>query len=289
MTNATAQKPVQIVRTVSDLRRIVSAWRQAGKTVGLVPTMGALHEGHLSLVRHAQAETDHVVVSIFVNPKQFGIGEDFEQYPRTEQSDAEKLSTVGADVLFAPSVAEMYPAGFATTVSVSGISDELCGAARPGHFDGVATVVTKLLLQCLPDIAIFGEKDFQQLATIRRFSRDLDIPVAIKMGTTVREADGLALSSRNAYLSPDDRKKAASIPRVLKSIIAAAQRADAPFAPLLESGKQDLLAAGFQSIDYLDIRDAETLTRVSDLSRPARIFVAARIGKTRLIDNMPLQ
>lgn len=280
-------KPV-IVRTVADLRATVADWRKAGLRVALVPTMGALHDGHLSLVRQGQALADRVVTSIFVNPKQFGQNEDFGRYPRQEQADAEKLASVDCDLLFAPGVDEMYPAGFATTVSVAGVTEGLCGDTRPGHFDGVATVVTKLLLQCLPDVAIFGEKDYQQLATIRRFVRDLDIPVAIHGGATVREADGLALSSRNAYLSAAERAAAAAIPRVLRSIIAALEAGSGELSALLEQGKADLRAAGFDPIDYLELRDADSLALLARLDRPARLFVAARLGKTRLIDNMPV-
>lgn len=280
-------KPV-IVRTVADLRATVADWRKAGLRVALVPTMGALHDGHLSLVRQGQALADRVVTSIFVNPKQFGQNEDFGRYPRQEQADAEKLASVDCDLLFAPGVDEMYPAGFATTVSVAGVTEGLCGGTRPGHFDGVATVVTKLLLQCLPDVAIFGEKDYQQLATIRRFVRDLDIPVVIHGGATVREADGLALSSRNAYLSAEERAAAAAIPRVLRAIIAALEAGSGELAALLEQGKADLRAAGFDPIDYLELRDADSLALLARLDRPARLFVAARLGKTRLIDNMPV-
>ncbi|MHA1113172.1 MAG: pantoate--beta-alanine ligase, partial [Alphaproteobacteria bacterium] len=187
---------LDIVRTVADLRARVRAWRGAGETVALVPTMGALHDGHLALVGAARAACDRVVATLFVNPTQFGEGEDFESYPRTEADDAAKLATVGTDLLYAPSAAEMYPDGFATNISVSGVAEGLCGAGRPGHFDGVATVVTKLLSQGSPDMAFFGEKDYQQLCVIRRFVRDLDIPVDIRGVPTVREADGLALSSR---------------------------------------------------------------------------------------------
>ena len=278
--------PPSIVRTVAELRQIVSQWRRQGSTIGFVPTMGALHDGHLSLVRLAQTRAHKVVASIFVNPKQFGVNEDFDRYPRQEQADAEKLASVGADLLFAPTVAEMYPEGFATTVSVSGVTEGLCGAARLGHFDGVATVVTKLLLQCLPDIAVFGEKDYQQLMTIKRLARDLDIPVEIIGGPTLREADGLAMSSRNAYLSASDRRTAAALPATLRRIISALETGDANTEKLLAEGVTALLAAGFQSVDYLELRDGETLTPVTTIMRPARLLVAARLGKTRLIDNM---
>ncbi len=282
MTNSLA-----IVRTVADLRARVAEWRRQGQKVALVPTMGALHEGHLSLVRAAQKLADRVVVSIFVNPRQFGANEDFGRYPRQEAEDAEKLANVAADLLFAPDVTEMYPEGFATNVSVGGVTEGLCGAARPGHFDGVATVVTKLLLQCLPDVAVFGEKDYQQLLTIKRVARDLDIPVAILGAPTMREADGLAMSSRNAYLSPEERRIAARLPAILRELVAAAERGD-ELSALCARGIAELKAAGFASVDYLEFRDAETLAPVSRIERPARILVAARLGNTRLIDNMPV-
>ncbi len=282
MTNSLA-----IVRTVADLRARVAEWRRQGQKVALVPTMGALHEGHLSLVRTAQKLADRVVVSIFVNPRQFGANEDFGRYPRQEAEDAEKLANVAADLLFAPDVTEMYPEGFATNVSVGGVTEGLCGAARPGHFDGVATVVTKLLLQCLPDVAVFGEKDYQQLLTIKRVARDLDIPVAILGAPTMREADGLAMSSRNAYLSPEERRIAARLPAILRELVAAAERGD-ELSALCARGIAELKAAGFASVDYLEFRDAETLAPVSRIERPARILVAARLGNTRLIDNMPV-
>lgn len=282
MTNSLA-----IVRTVADLRARVAEWRRQGQKVALVPTMGALHEGHLSLVRAAQKLADRVVVSIFVNPRQFGANEDFGRYPRQEAEDTEKLANVAADLLFAPDVTEMYPEGFATNVSVGGVTEGLCGAARPGHFDGVATVVTKLLLQCLPDVAVFGEKDYQQLLTIKRVARDLDIPVAILGAPTMREADGLAMSSRNAYLSPEERRIAARLPAILRELVAAAERGD-ELSALCARGIAELKAAGFASVDYLEFRDAETLAPVSRIERPARILVAARLGNTRLIDNMPV-
>lgn len=282
MTNSLA-----IVRTVADLRARVAEWRRQGQKVALVPTMGALHEGHLSLVRAAQKLADRVVVSIFVNPRQFGANEDFGRYPRQEAEDTEKLANVAADLLFAPDVTEMYPEGFATNVSVGGVTEGLCGAARPGHFDGVATVVTKLLLQCLPDVAVFGEKDYQQLLTIKRVARDLNIPVAILGAPTMREADGLAMSSRNAYLSPEERRIAARLPAILRELVAAAERGD-ELSALCARGIAELKAAGFASVDYLEFRDAETLAPVSRIERPARILVAARLGNTRLIDNMPV-
>lgn len=283
-----AHQPLTIVRTVAALRATVKAWRADGLRVGLVPTMGALHEGHLSLVRLAQTMTDRVVVSVFVNPKQFGVNEDFATYPRQEAADAAKLESVAASILYAPTPSEIYPSGFATTVSVAGVSAGLCGGERPGHFDGVATVVTKLLLQTLPDVAVFGEKDYQQLAVIRRLTTDLDIPVTIVGGPTLREADGLALSSRNAYLSAAERAVAAALPRVLKGIVTALENGDAP-ASLLTDGVAALRAAGFASVDYLELRDALTLEPVTTLQHPARLIAAARLGTTRLIDNWPVK
>src|SRR5436190_22717827 len=211
---------MDIVRTIAELRSLIARWRHAGELVGLVPTMGALHAGHLALVRAAQADCDRVVATIFVNPKQFAPGEDLASYPRREAADLTMLRSAGVALVFMPSVSEIYPPGFATTVRVAGLTDCLCGAHRPGHFDGVATVVTKLLLQSLPDAAYFGEKDFQQLLVVRRLARDLDIPVRIKGVPTVREADGLALSSRNAYLSQEERRTAPNLARVLRRIAA---------------------------------------------------------------------
>jgi pantoate--beta-alanine ligase len=284
-----AQQPA-VERTVSGLRERVRAWRNAGETVGLVPTMGALHEGHLALVRAAQAECDRIVVSIFVNPTQFGPNEDFESYPRGERRDLAMLADEGADLAFIPGVEQMYPDGFATTVTVGGFTDCLCGGGRPVHFRGVATVVTKLLLQCLPDAAWFGEKDFQQLLVIRRLVRDLDIPVAIRGVETVREADEVALSSRNAHLSPEQRQRAPALVAALKHVAArvgegvSASDASAEARLMLEE-------AGFDRIDYLEVRDADTLDLVEGQpapGRPARVFAAAFLGDTRLIDNWPL-
>jgi pantoate--beta-alanine ligase len=278
---------VPIVRTVSGLRDRIAHWRAGGARIALVPTMGALHAGHVSLVETALHRADKVVVSIFVNPKQFGPREDFSRYPRQEAEDAHTLARARAHLIFAPTVEEMYPAGFATTVSVAGVSEGLCGGARPGHFDGVATVVTKLLLQALPDVAIFGEKDYQQLQVIRRFARDLDIPVEILGGPTVREPDGLALSSRNAYLDPDQRRIAAHIPQVLQTVVDAAEDGK-PLDAALADGIRALEEAGFDSVEYLEIRDAESLQPVDQVVLPARVLVAARLGQTRLIDNMAI-
>ncbi len=274
-------------RTVAALRAVVAEWRRQGRRVALVPTMGALHAGHLSLVRLALERAERVVASVFVNPAQFGPNEDFASYPRGEADDAARLRETGAHLMFAPAVEEMYPPGFATTVSVAGVSEGLCGAHRPGHFEGVATVVTKLLLQALPDMAVFGEKDYQQLMVIRRLTRDLDIPVEIVGGATVREADGLALSSRNAYLSPEERRIAPALYRALAETAAAlAAGEEAPL--LLARAREAVLAAGFRDVEYLELRDAETLAPLDRAARPARLLAAARLGRTRLIDNVPV-
>jgi pantoate--beta-alanine ligase len=284
---------VQIATTRDVLRSaLVTLRQQGGGRIALVPTMGALHEGHLSLVRRAQAEADHVVVSIFVNPKQFGPNEDFATYPRQLAADAAMLEAEGVALLWAPSVEEMYPSGFATSISVAGLSEGFCGAARPGHFEGVATVVCKLFNQVEPDLAVFGEKDFQQLAVIRRMARDLDLTrphVSNIIGVpTVREADGLAMSSRNRYLTPAQRAAAAALPRAMREAIAAIE-GGAQVPDALAALKAHLLAAGFTSVDYAALADASSLAPLEALGKdPARLLVAARIGNTRLIDNMPV-
>jgi pantoate--beta-alanine ligase len=249
--------------------------------------MGALHEGHLSLVRLARERADRVVASLFVNPTQFGPNEDFSAYPRDEGKDAALLADVGCDLLYAPTVEEMYPQGFATTVHVAGISELLDGAARPGHFDGVATVVSKLLLQCGPDLAVFGEKDFQQLQVIRRLVGDLDIPVEIVGAPTARGADGLALSSRNAYLDDTQRRVAAQLNQVLR-IAAGRLRAGEPVAEVEAASVGALEASGFDSVDYVAVHAPDDLTHLGPgpVTGPARILAAARIGRARLIDNM---
>jgi pantoate--beta-alanine ligase len=280
---------VQVVHTVADFRNAVQSWQQQGLKVAMVPTMGALHAGHLSLVTLAQNHVDKVVVSIFVNPKQFGPHEDYDAYPRTLDADVAALATVNGDLVYAPSVAEMYPDGFQTTVSVSELGNGLCGAARPGHFDGVCTVVSKLLLQGLPDIAVFGEKDYQQLAVIRRFVTDLHIPVRILGAPISREADGLARSSRNVYLSAAQRQQAPALYQALQELaqqIMAMPMAD--IAPLLATAAENITQAGFQRVDYLDVRDASSLQPLCK-GRDGRphIFAAAFMGTTRLIDNMP--
>ena len=273
--------------TVADLRTQVADWRRQGLTVALVPTMGALHEGHLTLIRRGLELADKVVASVFVNPTQFGPNEDFAAYPRRVSEDAALLQGAGASGLFAPTVAEMYPDGFSTTITVAGLSDGLCGTFRPGHFDGVATVVAKLLLQAGPDVALFGEKDYQQLQVIKRLVRDLDIPIRVEGVPTVREADGLALSSRNAYLSAEERAIAPAIHRTL-SAMAEALRGCADVASQEAWGKAQLLAAGFASVDYLEVRAADGLAPLQTVDRPARILVAARLGKARLLDNIPV-
>ena len=275
------------VRTVADLRARISAWRANGESVGLVPTMGALHEGHLSLVRRSQAMVSRTVVSVFVNPKQFAPTEDFSVYPRDEAGDAVKLAAQGADLLFAPNVEQMYPAGSVTQISVPGIGDILEGEFRPGFFTGVATIVTKLLLQSLPDIAVFGEKDYQQLQVIKRMTADLDIPVRIEGAPTVREENGLAKSSRNTYLSPEEQGIAPFLFRVLNKV---ALRVASGY-PVLDTerqGREELLAAGFNKVDYLGVRHAQDLSPVDIFAPPLRVLAAAWLGRTRLIDNIEI-
>jgi pantoate--beta-alanine ligase len=249
--------------------------------------MGALHDGHLALVADARRRADRVVVSIFVNPRQFGPNEDFDAYPRRAEADSAKLDAAGVDLLWMPSVDEMYPAGFATNISVAGLPDRLCGAARPGHFDGVATVVAKLFNQVRPDIAIFGEKDWQQLAIIRRMAADLDMALDIVGFPTQREDDGLALSSRNAYLTDEERAAAIALPRALGHA-ARALEAGQDSAAVLTGVAPALLKAGFSAVDYVELVDAVTLEPVQTIIRPARLLAAARIGKARLIDNLPV-
>ncbi|KLE34416.1 pantoate--beta-alanine ligase [Aurantiacibacter luteus] len=278
-------------QAVEDLRASRSGTEEAAATLALVPTMGALHEGHLTLVREAASHADHVVASIFVNPRQFGPNEDLDAYPRRLAEDAARLEAEGVALLWAPGVEAMYPAGYATNVSVAGVSAGLCGADRPGHFDGVATVVCKLFNQVRPDMAFFGEKDWQQLAVIRRMARDLDLAQphvdAIHGVAIVREADGLAMSSRNAYLSPLQREAAATLPLAMRETaarIAGGQDAAQTLAALEDA----LLGAGFASVDYAELRDADTLELLAADNGNARLFVAARMGSTRLIDNMAI-
>lgn len=276
----------RIAENVPSLREIVAGWRAAGETVALVPTMGALHEGHLALVSQAKREADRVVVSIFVNPAQFGPNEDYARYPRTFVEDCVKLDSVGTDLVFAPSAEEIYPAGFATKVvldgpAVAGLEDRF----RPIHFIGVATVVAKLLIQVMPDIAIFGAKDYQQLMVITRMAKDLDLPVRIVGGETVREEDGLALSSRNRYLTAQDRAKAPALYRAMTAC-AAAIRGGAPIDAALAHARDAATAAGFD-LDYLEARNAETLAPLSgSAGEPIRLLAAGKLGTTRLIDNI---
>jgi pantoate--beta-alanine ligase len=279
-------RAIDIVRTVRDLRTRVAAWRKAGETVALVPTMGAIHAGHLSLVTLAKGQADRVVTSLFVNPLQFGPREDFHAYPRNESHDATVLAAAGSDLLYAPEASEMYPPNFSTKVSVGDLTEDLCGAARPNHFDGVATVVTKLLLQCAPDKAIFGEKDYQQLLVIKRFVRDLNIEVEILGGPIVREDDGLALSSRNAYLSPAERKIAPVLYQTLRQVAAdLAQGTGADAAAV--AGRFKLEGAGFR-VDYVAVRDPDTLAPLHGPVKAARVLAAVHLGATRLIDNVPV-
>jgi pantoate--beta-alanine ligase len=277
---------VQTIRDKATLRRAVDSWKAAGERVALVPTMGALHAGHMALVAEARRHAARVAVSIFVNPMQFGAGEDLDRYPRREQADARMLADAGVDLLWLPPVEVMYPAGFASKVSVTGVSDGLDGAARPGHFDGVATVVTKLFNQVRPDVALFGEKDFQQLAVIRRMVADLDMGLDVIGVPTQREDDGLALSSRNIYLAPDERAAAVALPRALGVAARAIERGD-DATTAVALAREALTAAGF-AVDYVALVDAETLADAPGEDRPRRLLAAARIGATRLIDNIAI-
>lgn len=276
---------MQIIREPGALRTVVRAWHVKGKRVGLVPTMGALHAGHMTLLAEAKRRTDRVVASIFVNPTQFAAHEDLGTYPRREAADAAMLEAAGCDVLWAPSVEVMYPEGFSTAITVGGVSEGLEGAARPGHFSGVATVVAKLLGQAQPDLAFFGEKDFQQLAVIRKMVVDLDIRVGIVGVPTVRDADGLALSSRNAYLSPEERAAAIALPNALRDAarrIGGGESVEA----VLAQARDSLARAGFDPIDYVELCDAVTLQPVGAAQGRLRLLAAAKLGRTRLIDNI---
>ena len=279
---------LDVVRTIADLRRQIALWRRREERIGLVPTMGALHRGHLALVEAARAECDRVVASIFVNPKQFAPNEDLGSYPRREAADLDMLHSVGVDFVFMPPVGEIYPPDFATTIRVTGLTEVLCGAHRAGHFDGVATVVTKLLIQSLSDVAYFGEKDYQQLIVVRRLARDLDLPVRIAAVPTVREADGLALSSRNIYLSPQERRIAPELARALRSAAAALAQDPTAVATELTRASEALESAGF-AVEYIEVREADSLAPVKgEVAAPARVLAAVRLGRTRLIDNMPI-
>lgn len=278
---------MQIIRDIAMLHRAVTALKQGGKSVALVPTMGSLHDGHLSLVRMGRRVADHAVVSIFVNPTQFGPNEDFDAYPRGEARDAALLVEEGASLLWAPDVATMYPGGHSTHIEVAELGADYCGAARPGHFDGVATVVAKLFNQVQPDVAIFGEKDWQQLAIIRRMARDLDFGVDILGAPIARDTDGLALSSRNAYLSDAQRAAATAFPAALNAA-ARAIAGGADVGDTLVKAETAIVKGGFDSVDYVALTDADSLERLSAFRKPARLLAAARIGKTRLIDNFPV-
>lgn len=278
---------MQTIRDLATLRDAIAGFRSAGERVALVPTMGALHAGHMALVEEAKRPGTRIVASIFVNPKQFGPNEDLDRYPRREGADARMLADAGCDILWMPAVETMYPDGFATTVSVAGVSEVLDGAARPGHFDGVATVVAKLFNQVRPDTALFGNKDFQQLAVIRRMVADLNFDIEIVGVQTQRDDDGLALSSRNLYLSGEDRARAVALPRALGVAERAIARGDDP-QEALDAAQAALLAAGFDSVDYVALVDAETLADMPPADRPRRLLAAARIAGTRLIDTIPI-
>jgi pantoate--beta-alanine ligase len=280
---------MQIQTLLDDLRSQVSAWHRAGEHVALVPTMGNLHDGHIDLVMRARQHAGHVVASVFVNPLQFGKNEDFDRYPRTLEADAEKLRSAGAEILFAPTVAEVYPQGLETQtrIEVPGLSDILCGAFRPGHFSGVATVVNMLFNMVQPDVALFGEKDYQQLSVIRRMVRDLHLPVKIVGVPTVRDANGLALSSRNQYLTPDERIRAADIYKTLQATAGLLKAGRRDFAALQGLGAATLRDAGFKP-DYYQIL-TPALTTPQAEGRDFVILVAAWLGKARLLDNLRVQ
>jgi pantoate--beta-alanine ligase len=276
-----------ILRSVADLRALVRGWKAKGETVGVVPTMGALHDGHLSLARAARRDCARVITTIFVNPKQFNNPDDLKKYPRTEEADAALLATVPVDVIFAPPPEEVYPEGFVTTVSVGGVSEPLEGRMRPGHFDGVATVVTKLFGMSMADRGYFGQKDWQQLQVVQRLVRDLNLPVEIVGCETIRETDGLAMSSRNRQLTPEGRLKA---PVLYAAITRAADDIRAGHADrmAIREAAEAIRAAGFDRVEYIELRDAGTLMPSSDVTRPRRMLAAAWLDGVRLIDNIPV-
>lgn len=278
---------MQILRETIALRALTKGWRGAGERIALVPTMGALHAGHMALVDSARGAADKVIATIFVNPLQFGPTEDLARYPRQEEADFGLLEAHGCDAVWLPSVDDLYPAGFATTVSVRGVSERWDGEARPGHFAGVATVVAKLLIAVQPDEALFGEKDFQQLVVIRRMVSDLGLPVEIVGVPTVREGDGLALSSRNSYLTPEQREQALALPRALQEARGSIATGEHILvSTLLAVAKAKLIDAGFTSVDYVALVDADTLEPIDHATGNMRLIAAARIGTTRLIDNL---
>lgn len=274
-----------LIHTPQEMIRQSQEWKRSGQQISLVPTMGALHAGHFSLIEQARRQADRVVVSIFVNPLQFGPDEDFSRYPRHEAKDTARVTAMGTDVLYLPKAEAIYPPGFATRVHIEGLGDRLCGTFRPGHFDGVLTVVLKLFLQVAPHLAIFGEKDYQQLQIIRRMVADWNIPVEIQAAPTLREGDGLAMSSRNEYLTPEERTIAPRLYVVLRET-AKELAGGVAVSAALESAKVDLIAAGFTKLDYLELCDAETLEPLAELKTPARLLAAAWLGQTRLIDNV---
>jgi pantoate--beta-alanine ligase len=279
---------MQIIRRLEQLAPALAALRSGGEKLALVPTMGALHGGHIALIEQARRLADRVAATIFVNPMQFGAGEDLDRYPRQEAADAEMLAEAGCDLLWLPAVGDIYPAGFATRVSVGGLSDRWEGAARPGHFDGVATVVARLLLTVRPDVALFGEKDFQQLAVIRRMEQDLALGIGIVGVPTVRDVDGLALSSRNAYLSADQRKQAVGLPDALNATRDAILSGES-VAAALATARESIESAGFSTIDYVALVDAATLEPLDEPRGAMRLIAAATIGGTRLIDNIAVE
>ena len=281
---------MQIVRESIALCELTKGWRGAGERIALVPTMGALHAGHMALVEAARFQADKVIATIFVNPLQFGPAEDLARYPRQEEADLALLEANGSDAVWLPTVEDLYPPGFATSVTVAGVSERWDGEARPGHFAGVATVVAKLLIAVQPDVALFGEKDFQQLAVIRRMASDLGLPVEIVGVPTVRDPDGLALSSRNAYLTPEQRVQALALPRALEEARAAIESGEHILvSTLLAVARAKLIDAGFTNVDYLALVDAATLEPLDHAQGEMRLIAAATIGKTRLIDNMRVE
>ncbi len=274
-----------IERTLAGLRAQTAAWRKAGETIGVVPTMGALHQGHLSLARAARKDCDRVIVTIFVNPKQFNNPDDLKNYPRTEHEDAKKLESIGVDLIYNPDGDQIYPDGFATNVSVEGLTEMLCGAHRPGHFDGVATVVSKLFIQTSADKAYFGEKDYQQLQIVRRMARDLDIPIEVVGCPTIREIDGLAMSSRNLLISDRARVKAPILPEVMEEMRAALADG-AKMTDIQGPAIEKIVASGYNEVEYLELRDGVTLSLMDQSAEGARLFAAAWLAGVRLIDNI---